>query len=168
MTLCVNAQHTVRVLGGTANCASGEQAVRVFTKAGANARFALKSQPHSLDAWEKTATCTTGSNGSGVSQLDASLCDDYDNVDLTGDTVGTSLSTYVFAGGNAWLATLTIHLTDGDVVATGYYDTEATTTHFAITGGTGAYTGAVGTINGTFENEGAAFRYSINYQNAAH
>jgi hypothetical protein len=167
VTLCVNNQHSVRVLGATASCASGEQAVKVFTTAGANARFALKSKPHTLDAYEKVATCTSGTNGTGVGRVDASKCDDYGNVDLTGDTIGTSIGTYVLVTGNIFQASLTFHLSGGDITAAGFYDaTDATdeTSHFEITGGSGAYAGAKGTIASSFENGGAAYHYAMTYR----
>ena len=113
VTLCVNGQHTVRLLGATAHCASGEQAVKVFTTAGANARFALKAKPHTLDLYEKVATCTSGSNGTGIGRVDAGKCDDYGNGDVTGDPVGTSVSTYVLVAENVFQASLTFRLPGG-------------------------------------------------------
>jgi hypothetical protein len=164
VTLCVNGQHTVRVLGATAHCASGEQAVKVFTTAGANARFALKAKSHTLDLYEKVVTCTTGSNGTGVGRVDAGTCDDYGNADLTGGPVGTSISTYVLVTDDVFQASLTFHLPDGDITATGYYSVDDTTSHFAVTGGSGVYAGASGTIASAYENADAAYHYAITYR----
>jgi hypothetical protein len=163
VTLCVNAQHTARVLGGSSSCKSGEQAVKIYTKAGADARFALKTHAHTLTAYESETSCTHGVNGSGEGEVDAYSCDLFNNSGLTGSPNGKSYSTFIQADPNPNLneATLTLHLAKGDINAMGFYDAGGTS-HLSIAGGTGIYAKATGTVNGAFMNVNV-FVWTVHY-----
>jgi hypothetical protein len=162
VNMCVNAQHMVRVVGGSAGCQSGEQAVQIYTKAGADQRFALRTHSHTLNVFEQESSCTTGSTGSGNGQVGFFTCALYGNADISGSSVGSEDSSFVGPLGGPDEAAVTFHLARGDIQAAGIYDGH-TASHFSITGGTGLYVGATGTVGGVFYNSAADFHWTVNY-----
>jgi hypothetical protein len=161
--LCVDAHHAVRVVGGTAGCTSGEQAVQIYTKAGADQRFALNTRSHTVNLFEQESTCTTGTTGSGNAEVAFFGCALNSRADLTGSSVGNEDGSYVGPIGGPNEAAITFHLARGDIQAAGIYAGAASTSHFSITGGTGLYVGATGTIGGVFYNSDADFHWTVRY-----
>src|SRR5689334_8652743 len=80
--LCVDAQHMVRVVGGSASCRAGEDAVQIYTKAGADQRFALQPHSHTVNLFEQESSCTTGTTGSGNAEVAYFSCALYDNPNI--------------------------------------------------------------------------------------
>ena len=163
VNLCVNAQHTVRVVGGSASCRSGEQAVQIYTKAGVDQRFALQPHSHTLNLFEQESSCTVGTTGSGNAEVAFFSCALFDNAGITGSSIGNEDGSYVGPVGGPNEAAITFHLAHGDIQAAGIYAGSATTSHFSITGGTGLYVGATGTVGGVFYNSDADFHWTVNY-----
>jgi hypothetical protein len=163
VNLCVNTHHTVRVVGGSASCRSDEQTVQIYTKAGADQRFALQPHSHTVNLFEQESSCTTGTTGSGNAEVVFFSCALYDNPNITGSSVGSEDGSYVGPVGGPNEAALTFHLAHGDIQAAGIYSGSATTSHFSIIGGTGLYVGATGTVGGVFYNSDADFHWIVNY-----
>ena len=161
VTLCVDAQHMVRVVGGSAGCKSGEQAVKVYTKAGADRRFALKAHPHTVDLYELESSCTSGTTGTGNGAVSFFSCPLFDNAGVMGSPIGSEASSYVGPPLGPDESAVTFHLADGDIQAAGIY--QSNTIHLAVTGGTGIYVGATGTVDGVFYNSQADFHWTVRY-----
>lgn len=161
VTLCVDARHMVRVVGGNSSCKSGEQAVKVYTKGGADQRFALKAHSHTVDLFEQESSCTTGTTGTGNGAVNFFSCPLFDNAGVMGSPVGSEASSYVGPPLGPAESAVTFHLADGDVQAAGIY--ESNTIHLAVTGGTGIYVGATGTVDGAFYNSETDFHWTVQY-----
>jgi hypothetical protein len=153
----------VRVVAGSASCKSGEQAVKVYTKTGADQRFALKAHSHTVDLFEQESSCTTGATGSGDGMVNFYSCPLFDSAGFTGSPVGNETSSYIGPSAGPSETAVTFHLADGDVQAAGIYGGGTATSHFAVTGGTGIDAGATGTVDGVFYNSETDFHWTVRY-----
>ena len=83
VTLCVNAQRSVRVPGEQGGCAAGERAVQVYSKAGADARFATRTTVTALNVYESESSCIRATNGTGAGAVTAEKCHLFSDSGLT-------------------------------------------------------------------------------------
>ncbi|HXJ63443.1 MAG TPA: hypothetical protein VNN79_06780, partial [Actinomycetota bacterium] len=109
------------------------------------------------------SSCTTGTTGSGNAEVAYFSCALYDNAGITGSPVGNEDSSYVgpLAGPNE--AAVTLRLAQGDIQAAGIYEGAGATSHLSVTGGTGIYVGATGTVDGVFYNSDTDFHWTVHY-----
>lgn len=141
-------------------CPTGTQTIVFYTKGQVDSLISsVTPTHHTLTLYEDTLNCTQAVNGSGPAAVFYFQCSDYDNAGFTGSAVGTEISSYV--GPCPQTATVAFHLADGDIQATGMYNCGLS--HLTVTGGTGAYVGATGTVDGDFYNNFNGFQWSFDY-----